>query len=801
MRARTLGRFALLLIAILLVVDVLRNLPGEAEPLGEGPAGFPWPTRGLGEISLGMEGRFLLDLEERIETGEGGSERVPQMSLAGTDPRPREGGMGLRDAVIRSFGEGERQGVVRVRVDAPEAWVPMSTAEDGTRELDRTRAWKFREPVVVLPGLDGAPDFVLETAEAELDPLSNEVYCPGEFVLRSAGLQFRGFGLRLTPDQDRVRFGETDGRLSWELELEQGGVLRGASDGGGELLAIADGEALLTVGALAECWLELPEASGLPGRLETRGFQLALRGAPEDAEANAEGEENAVGSWTPQHLDGEVETFWAGAAQVLLGGPSSVDWNPQGELLGLLIDGPILARSLEPEASWNTARGGAHNDAITGELSLWDRVVARTAQAAVYADLARVDAEGNLFADGELVVATAQGISFAQGLESSRLEESLWLSQVVGFPANAEVDRIEAPRMRADADQSAEIPERFTLHGSVDEQAWQFSGDRLRSRLDAGGRQVADARGGVRGTIGDAQWSGESLSLREGRFALKGAPCQVELPLESGGVAVGTAETATYAADTLRLHGAPRVRVPAASLGLAGDFVTIAARQVERAPDGAWVFDHDLRFTGAMRGTARRAEWYPDGRVRIERNREDEILVVDLEDGTTAWLHARVIEGYPDGPLELSSELDLRVLAPGEEHVAHILGRRAVFRTDGGTIEGPVTMKQGEREAAAQRVEWTGDLRLGPYVLDLYGNASFSAPEGSGKAHRMRYESEGDALQLFRGRRPAWLLLQGTRELTADWIRTILGERLIESRNGVVVPHQEASEADGGTPQ
>ena len=105
MRARTLGRFALLLIAILLVVDVLRNLPGEAEPLGEGPTGFPWPTRGLGEISLGMEGRFLLDLEERIETGEGGSERVPQMSLAGTDPRPREGGMGLRDAVIDQRGK------------------------------------------------------------------------------------------------------------------------------------------------------------------------------------------------------------------------------------------------------------------------------------------------------------------------------------------------------------------------------------------------------------------------------------------------------------------------------------------------------------------------------------------------------------------------------------------------------------------------------------------------------------------------------------------------------------------------
>ena len=798
MSARFLGRLALLLIVLVLITDVLRNLPGEAKPLGKSPDGFPWPTRGLGEISLGMEGRFLLDLEERIENGDG-ADRVPQMGLAGTDPRPRNGGMALRDAEIRSFGEGDQQGVVRVQVDAPEAWVPMSVAEDGTRELDRTQPWRFEQPVVLLPGLGGAQDFVVETEEAELDPLTNEVYCPGSFELRSAGLRFQGRGLRMTPEADTVRFGELDGKLSWELDLPEGGMLRGATDNGGELSLLSETEALLVMRASEQCWLELPEEASLPGRLETSGFLLSLFTPPEE-EAPAEDEpvDARDATWAPRHLDGEGETFWFSPTQVLLGGTSAIDWNESGDMLGLLIDGPILARAIEPASGWNTARGGAHLDAESNELTLWDRVIARTGNASVYTDLARVDGEENLFAEGELVVATAPGLSFANGLESSRDDESLWLTDVVGFPVTPEVDRIQAPRMRVDADQAAEIPSEFVLSGQLDGEAWNFEGASLSSRLDSTGRQVATARGGVHGKIGEATWTGETLNLRDSRFALKGAPCTVEMPLESGGFAVGRAETATLAQGVLRLYGQPQVRVPAASLGLAGDFVTISARQVERQADGRWTFDHDIRFEGACQGEARRAEWWPDGRFRVERNRDDEILIAQMEDGSVTQIHARVIEGKPDGPLLLSSELDLRLHSEGEPQ-ARAQGARAELRQDGGTIEGPVLFEQGERSARAQRVEWEGNPSSGPYVVYLLGNASFESPEGSGKAHRMLYDSEEDALELFRGRRPAWLLLQGTRDLTADWIRAIVGERLIESRNGRVTPHQ--SDDDRGVPR
>jgi hypothetical protein len=797
LRLRYFGRIALLLVVLLLVADSIRNLPQAAEPLGEGPEGFPWPTRGLGEITLGMEGRFLLDLEERIETQDGAALRVPKMSLAGSDPRPRDEGMLTSDAVIRSFASTQvepteaQEPQARVIVHAPEAWMPMSVAADGTRELDRTRPWRFKNPEVLLPALGGKQEFLLQTAEAELDPITNEVFCPGAFTLSSAGLRFEGTGLRLSPDDDRVRFGETDGRIAWQLEMETGGVLRGFSDGGGELYAISENRSAIEMHAEQLCWIELPLESGLPGRLETDGFLLGLRNrASASTQDSNQGEPQDEPSdrWAPQTLDGLGTTFWSGGTRVLQGGASAVDWNETGELIGLLIDGPILARVLGQVSGWNTAQGGAHIDAANGELSLWDRVVARAATASVYADRTTVDANKVLQADGDLVVVSPHGLSFAEDLTSSGQQEQLWLSQVTGYPNNAEVDRIEAPRMRAGADQSAEIPANFVLRGQLEEEAWKFEGARLESHLDSAGRQVASARGGVTGTVGAANWKGETLNLRESRLALRGYPCEVDMPLEAGGRVFGTAEHANLVEGVLRLQGAPQVRVPAATLGLAGEFLHVQARHVERQADGSWFFEHDVIFSGACEGSARRVTWFADGRFLIERASDDATIIAHRADGSRVSLRARTIDGHTDGPVLLSSAVDLE-FDPGDgEPALHLTGTRAIFATTGGTIEGPVTIQQGEREAAAQRVEWTGDPRAEPYLVHFYGEASFATPEGAGRAHRMRYDSRGDALELFRGRRAAWLQLSPTRELEADWFRYGLSDRLVQSRSGTVVP-------------
>ncbi len=797
MRLRFFGRIALLLVVLLLIADSIRNLPEPAEPLGQGPEGFPWPTRGLGEITLGMEGRFLLDLEERVESNDGATLRVPKMSLAGTDPRPQDQGMLTSDAVIRSFASAgadpntAQDPQARVIVHAPEAWMPMSVASDGTRELDRTRPWRFKHPEVLLPALGGKQEFLLETAEAELDPITNEVFCPGAFTLSSAGLRFEGTGLRLSPDDDRVRFGETDGRISWQLEMETGGVLRGFSDGGGELYAIAEDRSAIEMHAEQLCWIELPLESGLPGRLETDGFLLGLRNraglTTEVLDADALQTETQD-RWVPQTLDGLGTTFWSGGARVLQGGASAVDWNGAGELIGLLIDGPILARVLGQVSGWNTAQGGAHIDAANGAFSLWDRVVARAATASIYADRTTVDAEKVLQADGELVVVTPHGLSFAEDLTSSGEQEQLWLSHVTGYPNNAEVDRIEAPRMRAGSDQSAEIPTSFVLRGHLGDEAWQFEGARLESHLDSAGRQVVSARGGVTGKVGAANWKGDALNLREGRLALRGYPCEVDMPLESGGQVFGTAEHANLVDGVLRLQGAPQVRVPAEALGLAGEFVQVQARHVERQADGSWFFEHDVIFSGACEGSARRVTWFADGRFLIERASDDETIVAHRADGSQLFLRARTIDGHSDGPVLLSSGVDIKFNPGDGEPTLHLTGTRALFATTGGTIEGPVNIQQGERQAAAQRVEWTGDPRTEPYLVHFYGDASFATPEGAGRAHRMRYDSLGDALELFRGRRSAWLQLSPTRELEADWFRYGLADRLVQSRNGTVVP-------------
>ena len=75
------------------------------------------------------------------------------MSLAGTDPRPQDGGMVTSDAVIRSFASAvatldtPQDPQARVIVHAPASLdADVRFAADGARELDRTRPWRFTNP-------------------------------------------------------------------------------------------------------------------------------------------------------------------------------------------------------------------------------------------------------------------------------------------------------------------------------------------------------------------------------------------------------------------------------------------------------------------------------------------------------------------------------------------------------------------------------------------------------------------------------------------------------------------------------
>lgn len=782
MRARTLGSLTLGAALLWLVVDVIRNLPEQHVALGPGPEGFPWPTRGLGEITLGMQGGFRLDLEDRLEREDGSSVRVPRMTVAGEDPRPEDEGMSVRQAVITSFGEGSRTGEVQVIVEAPRAWVPMTRDADGTVRLDRDNAWLFREPVVRLPGLAGGQEFVLETDRAELDPLTNEIWCPGAFELTSAGLRFAGSGLRLDPRDESLRFGEDDGRVEWNLALAEGGQVRGFTDGGGSFEAVAPERHVLRLDSVEQCWFELPPESNMPGRLDTDGLVVRLR--PQGGEAPQDR------SWRPSAIDAPGRTLWSGSTHLLRGGSGAVGWSGDGALLGLLLDGPILARALDTGPGWHTASGGAHVDPRDGRLSLWDRVVARTVEGAVHADRAAVDRDQRVHAEGGLVLRTARGMSFAERLDSLPDAPGLVLEEVVGYPAAAEVDRIDAPRMEVRDGEALTIPTAFTVYGEQDGEAWSFTGERLVTRPEAVGAPQAEARGGVRGRFGAATWSGDTLKLREEHLTLLGAPALLEVPLEDGSTAFGRAERVTAQQGALRLQGKPRFDLPAAALGLGGDRVVIEARRVTRREDGSWLFEHDLRFSGACGGTALRAVWYPDGRFEIDRARDDENFTATLADGAEVEARARTIRGRTDGTARLEGDVEAWHRPAGATLRKHLRGSLAELREDGGFIQGDVVVDDGVFVARAQRATWTM-AGSEPGELILTGNARFEHPDGEGRAERVRYDPATSTAELFRGRRPAWVLLRGERQVEADWIEIDLEHRLISSRDGVVRPVED----------
>ena len=159
-----------------------------------------------------------------------------------------------------------------------------------------------------------------------------------------------------------------------------------------------------------------------------------------------------------------------------------------GELIGLLIDGPISgARAWTAGSGWNTAHGGAHMDAANGALSLWDRVVARAATASIYADRTTVDAEKVLQADGDLVVVTPHGLSFRRRLDELRRTRTALVESGHRLPKQR---RSRSHRSAAHARGLRSV--RRDPHAAsccaanlIGEEAWQFEGARLESHLDS----------------------------------------------------------------------------------------------------------------------------------------------------------------------------------------------------------------------------------------------------------------------------------------------------------------------------
>jgi hypothetical protein len=776
MRIRQLGQFGIVATLIVLSGNLWFNLRAPDRAIGARPEGFPWPSDGLGEITIGVEGSFEIELEERVLTEDDAAERVPDMTVIGRDPRPERSGMGIREAQITSYsyeGLGKSQAGFsaspQVVVNAPTAWAPMKM-RNGVSTLDRSRPWTFMEPVVTFPGLAGGKDFVLEANRAQLDPRNNEVRCPGRFVLRSPGLRIVGFGLRLDPELGELYFGETDGRLNWEMELADGGVIRGYADDGGSFRSIDDERLILQLNAKESCFLTLPSNAIMPGRLETKGMNIFLRSSGDH--------------WQPERLEGQVSTHWTGVETTLSGGPCDANWDQIGQIQSLLIDGPIMGINLGAEGGWLTAEGGAHIDAASSELYLWRKVNVFHPESRMRAEWARIDQNQQVEAGGGVMTLNNQGMAMSRELHSLPDGKTMASGNVLVYPSAPELDSLHAPTLILSQDGSLSAPKTFALGGADGASQWKLSGQQLTAKRTPG-TLVIHALGAIRCQHQDTVVLGDEVQMRgRQRITVTGKPAIATIPLEQG-VARAQASRCVLIGEQIHLSGDPVIEIPAAALGLRGDRVFIHADSIRRDESGTWHLVNEVRFSGAMSGTARSASWKPGGLFSIQSRLHNQPISATMVDGSSIAGRADLIEAYPEGPVDLIGNVDAQQ-TPEVGASRRITGHRAHLEKESGWISGDARVRDELVDATARRIWWANAVGV-TQVLHMEGRAKFTHQLGRGRAERIDYSPDGNYLELHSSaRRLAWMSTEDGRKIEAEWIRVNLEQFLISSRNGSV---------------
>ena len=763
MKFKRLGNFGIALTVALLALNLYLNHDGGPRSLGTGPAGFPWPTDGLGQVTVGLEGSFRIDLEERVP-GETTTERVPTMTIVGIDPGPVEGGMTFRQALITSLSPQQEEQVI---ARAPRAQLAVLTDENGTH-LDRQRPWILSQPTVRFPALTSGQEFVLTAEEALLDPLTNEVTCPGEFVLTSAGMEWRGTGLRLDPESETIHFGEEDGRMDWKI-ANNGQTFRGHTDGGGTFQPRADGLHEINLNAKQDCWMNVPLSNERFGRLESEGLRVTLK--------------NVGNEWLPQQLQGFGQTYWNSTEQTFAGGVVEGSWDEQQKLRGLLVDGPLVGHTFDDGGGWLTSVGGAWVDPEMGTIDLWDRVAVNRMEGHVQSQRVSIGDANYMQADGDPMLLAQQGMIFAHQFKTLNDDYDLQATDVLAYPSSAKIDVMKSPSVVL-KDGMIHSPTGFDMDGSLDGKDWQLHGTQLQA-YNGKVPILAKASGAVEWKLDSGRILGDRVDVMEnGQLSARGNPMLATFPVE-GGSAIGSAETCFMSEDKLCLSGSPNVDFPAATVGLSGSRCLISSDLAYRNPDNSWSFLGNVKFSGACQGTAQNVYIYADGRMEVQRHHSDQPFEATLQDGQSIIAQAGWMMMHPDGKLELKEKLDLTLIQIDGSR-QRLVGEFGELAADSGWVTGNAQIWARELHAKGNRLWWDSD-EFGKTMLHLVGHTEFTHPQAAGRAHQLDFDPLTQEMEMHRNdRRKAWLSLSDGRVVEADWIRLDPTRMLLSSRQGRV---------------
>lgn len=731
-----------------MAADFAARVSPRDAPVLPTPEGFKMRLRDIGPVEVAFTGRIELITDRREEEEGGAATRVPRWKVTGDDPAPDGAGMGLDETRIEAAAR-EGEAAPPMVATAPRAWIALER-QRGLLTIDLDRPWRLNDPVLELPGFrDGARMTATSRGMATLRPREQTIEARGPFRLEAENLRLDAAAFSYDAANRRVRFEPWQGAVRWSFDDGAGGILRGESDAGGEIVPTPEGgmRLLLREGARG-VRAALPAGLGLlPAMVVARGLTLDFDAGSDKV-------------WRPVRARAEGPLLLSDARVAIEGGAAELSWEAGGALREARIAGPIAAMPWAPPVQAAAARESAVYDAETGALTLDGRAWAVLEQGAVAAEALEWNGE-TLAADGRVIAHGPVGTALAAFAAASEASGLLAGGGVRLLPALGDFHELAGPSLGVDPRGEAWLEKGFVARGLRGGIPWTVSGDGLRQRVPEPGQRRVEADGHLIWTEPGLRLEGDRFrQLDERRFRLEGGPARAWMELEGGDSATASFRRLEADESTLQVEGEPNLLVPAAALGLSGENVRLRARTFRRAAeDGAWTLDGSVEATGALVATADRAFWSPTAGLRLERAPAAPTAEGTLADGTHFRVTAREFAITAERILRLAGAVQGQFTLPdGSTHAFE--GERLEAGEFGGIAEGSVIVHSSLGQGQGDRAEWR--VREGRLVWLL--------AEGSARLERADLVAIGERIEMDED--SGWMDLQGTSAAPAQLRRS-----------------------------
>ena len=778
-------------ITLLWVAVDLQRHADESASLGAGnekpPPGFRQRMRGLGWTEISFKGHVEMEAEKRYPQEDGSVVVMPSYKVTGTDPLPLGEGMRLGESIIRSpDDDADDQKNTSFVVTSPSAWIPLVQGQERFA-FDMDRLWQLEDPVFEMEDFHKGSPLRIETAHADLDPKTDQIFGRGPFLLVSGDLRLEGSDIFFDPATSRVEFQPLDGALSWRIRDQHGAVFKGTSDGPGSFSETSEEGFSLEFHAKEQARTVFPTESVMPGVLLTRDMTLHLVPSEE-------------GNWQPSGANALGPTLWKGDTLTMTGANSEVVWKTDGDLDFLTVLGPVTVTPLDDSFDWASATGFARFRPKSEVVRLEENVKAKHSRGLLTGDWAELgptqwEVGGSVIADGD------EGIASGDLLHTDRKGNWTLSGAAEVQPQEGQVDWVRSPEIHFNEKGRVFTDVGFTLQATVDELPLFASGDHLDSKLERG-RSTGDEQ--VRRTSADG-----NLYVRHQGRELRGA--ELEQTGEKSFRLLGDLGTKTrvtghaivnetpVALDCGRLswngtevtiEDDPLIEVDAATLGLQGDVIQIRARKIlQHEAEGYWELRDDVTLSGALEGIADRVLWTPGKQLQFfsegrDRNGTDKLAFMrgTLSDGRVMQARGEHIEYAEQGILSVHNQAYLSMQRPTDTGPNELWGDNVELGETSGWAIGNARFQTPESHGSAHRIDWTRYPNLGDLVI-LEEDAVIARGNILASGPHLEVDTRvGTITSIGAENLPAKLRAEDGRTAVGDWLRYHLDSGRFESR-------------------